>query len=114
MNSSVAFCPSAAFGGGGRRAHDHPVLRAQRASGLQLRQALHLDEAHAAGTDRRPEPWLVAEDGDLDPRRCGGLDETGALRHPHLAVVDRERDGLAHAITSSGRSIARPTPWAWT
>ncbi len=52
-----------------RRLHDHPVLGGQRAPGLELRDSLDLDEAHAAGADGRPEPRLVAEDGDLDARR---------------------------------------------
>ena len=104
--------PLRCLGGGRRGPHHHPVLRGERAARLQLREPLHLDEAHAAGADRRPEPRLVAEDRDLDPRRRGRLDEAGALRHLHLAVVDRQRDRVAHASTPSGRSI-RPTPWAW-
>ncbi len=50
-----------------RRLHDHPVLRGHRASRLQLRHALDLDETHAARADRVSEPWLVTEDGDLEP-----------------------------------------------
>ena len=89
MNSSVAFWPSAAFARGRAGADDHPVLRGERAAGLQLRHPLDLDEAHAAGADGRPEPRLVAEDRDLDPGRGGRLDEPGALRHLDLAAVDR-------------------------
>ena len=72
---------------------DHPVLRGQRAAGLELRHALDLDEAHAAGADGRAEPRLVAEDRDLDPAaapprraRCpSDLD---------LAAVDGDLDEL--------------------
>ena len=52
---------------GARGLDDHPVLRGERAAGLQLRHPFDLDEAHAAGADGRPEPRLVAEDGNLDP-----------------------------------------------
>ena len=48
------------------RVHDHAVLDRGRAAGLQLRDALDLDEAHAAGADRRAELRLVTEDRDLD------------------------------------------------
>ena len=100
MNSSVEFCASAAFGEVCAVLHDHPVLRRQRAGGLQLRHALDLDEAHAAGADRRPEPRLVAEDRDLDPGRERRLDEPGALRHLNLAAVDRDGDELGALTTA--------------
>ena len=45
---------------------DHPVLCGERARRLQLREPLDLAETHAAGAERRAEPRLVAEDGDLD------------------------------------------------
>ena len=83
--------------GGGCRLHDHPVLRGERAAGLELRQPFDLDEAHPAGADGRPEPRLVTEDRDLDPGRRGRLDEPGALRHLDLAVVDHDLDELGHA-----------------
>ena len=91
------------LGGRARRADDHAVLRRQRAAGLELRHALDLDEAHAAGADRLAEPRLVAEDGDLDARAERGLDEARALRDVHLALVDRDADelGRAHACASS-------------
>src|SRR4029077_10176617 len=56
-------------GPGGRRrgSHHHPVLGGQRAARLELGEALDLDEAHSAGSDRRAEARLVAEDRDLDP-----------------------------------------------
>src|SRR5215204_2151750 len=57
-----------------RRAYDHPVLGCQRATCLELPLAIDLDEAHAAGADRRPDPWLVAEHGDLDAGGRRGLD----------------------------------------
>ena len=98
-----------ALGGELRRAggvHDHAVLRGQRAAGLQLRDALQLDQAHPARADRRAEPGLVAEHGDLDPGRLRGLDEAGALRHLNLPLVDRDghrvRDDLAHGTSTAG------------
>ena len=45
--------------------------------GLQLRHALDLDEAHAAGADRGPEARLVAEDRDLDPGRRAPASTSG-------------------------------------
>ena len=85
-----------------RGAQRHPVLRGERAGGLELRHPLDLAEAHAAGADGRPEPRLVTEDGDLDPGRERGLDHPGALGDGDLAPVDRDRDelGRAHAGTS--------------
>ncbi len=88
-----------------RRAELEPVLRRQRAGRLELRHPLDLAEAHAAGADRRPEPRLVAEDRDLDPRRERALDHPGALRDLDLPAVDRDRDqlGRAHAGRSEGK-----------
>ena len=81
-----------------RGAHDHPVLCGERAGGLRLRRAgLHLAEAHPAGADGRPEPGLVAEDGNLDPGGQRGLDEARPLRHLDGDAVDRERDGFGRA-----------------
>ena len=89
---------------------DHPVLRAERAGRLQLRDPLDLDEAHAACTHRRAEAGLVAEDGDLDPGRLRGLDQARPLRHLDGTLVDRDRDrvgrGLRHAGTSTAGTIA--------
>ena len=63
-------------------AHDHPFRGRERAARLQLRDPLDLDEAHAAGPDRRAEPRLVAEHRDLDPGRERGLDEPAVRRAP--------------------------------
>ena len=70
MNSRIASWPSEAFSLVSAVLSDEAVRRRQRARGLELRQSLHLAEAHAAGPDRRPEPRLVAEDRDLDPDRA--------------------------------------------
>src|SRR5262249_1910754 len=89
---------------GARGLHDHPVLRGQRAAGLRLRRhPFDLDEAHPAGADRGAEPRLVAEDRDLDARRGGGLDDSGALGRWAAALADRAGDELrrAHAGTSA-------------
>src|SRR5262249_55077175 len=107
--------------GGERRAHDHSVLRRERARGLRLRGAgLHLAEAHTAGADGWAEPRLVAEDRDLDPRGQRGLDQAGSLRHLDLDTVDRQANRVAlsaHAGTSaSGVSACTAegarTPWS--
>ena len=76
----------------GLRVDDHAVPHRGRAAGLELRDALDLHQAHAAGADRLAELGLVAEDGDLDVAVLGGVDEHRALRRLHLAAVDRERD----------------------
>ena len=67
-----------------------PSVGGHRAGGLQLRHALDLDQAHAAGADGRAEPGLVTEDRDLDAVRGGRDDERRALRHDDLAAVDLE------------------------
>ena len=74
--------------------HDHPVLDRGRAAGLQLGDALDLDQAHAAGPHGLAELGLVAEDRDLDVAVLGGVDEHLALGGLHLQAVDRERDLL--------------------
>ena len=88
--------------GRARRLHDHPVLRGERAAGLELRHPLDLDEAHAAGADRRAEARLVTEDGDLDPGRERRLDQPRPLRDVDVALVDRDAHELgAHTSASS-------------
>ena len=88
---------------------DHAVVARHRAGSLQLRCALDLDETHAAGTNRRSEPRLVTEDGDLDARVLGGGDDQRrALRHRDLTTVDVQGDGVdgllsrAHQMLTSG------------
>ena len=58
---------------------DHAVLDRRRAAGLQLRDALDLDQAHAARADRGAELGLVAEDRDLDVAVLGGVDQHRVL-----------------------------------
>ena len=89
---------------------DHPVLCGERARRLQLREPLDLAETHAAGAERRTEPRLVAEDGDLDSGRERRLDDAGALRHLELPAVDGDRHELGRAQT--GTSIIART-WAF-
>ena len=91
------------------RLDDHPVGHGQRAAGLELRHPLDLDEAHAACADGRPEPRLVAEHRNLDPRGLRRLDEAGALRDLDLAVVDGHREELRHAPPRGRGSRASPT-----
>jgi hypothetical protein len=76
----------------GLRVDDHAVLDRRRARRLQLRDALDLHEAHAAGADRLAQLGLVAEDGDLDVAVLGTVDEHRPLGRRHLPAVDRERD----------------------
>src|SRR5205814_6777306 len=71
---------------------DHAVLDRRRAGGLELRDALDLDEAHPARADRLAELGLVAEDRDLDVAALGGVDQHRVLERGDLAAVDRERD----------------------
>ncbi len=97
----------------GLRVDDHAVLDRRRAARLQLRDALDLDEAHAARADRLAELGLVAEDRDLGVAELGRVDEHRVLRRGDLAAVDRERDQLdvgARHLTSapgSGRRARR-------
>ena len=95
--------------GGRARPDHHPVRRGQRAAGLELRHTLDLDEAHAAGAHRRPEPRLVAEHRDLDPRGLRRLDEARPLRHRDVAVVDGDGDELRHAPPRDRGVRASPT-----
>ncbi len=67
---------------------------------MQLRHALDLDEAHAAGADRIAEPRLVAEDGNLDAGGERGLDEARALGDVHVLVVDDHADEVGHRAAS--------------
>jgi hypothetical protein len=76
----------------GGRVHDHAVAHGRRARGLELRDALDLDEAHPAGADGVAELRLVAEVGDLDVALLGGVDEQRALAGAHLLAVDLEAD----------------------
>ena len=71
---------------------DHAVLDRRRAPGLQLRDALDLDQAHATRADRGAELGLVAEDRDLDVAVLGGVDQHRVLGRGDLDPVDREGD----------------------
>ncbi len=85
----------------GLRVDDHAVADRGRAGGLQLRDALDLDQAHAAGADRIAELGLVTEDRDLDVPVLGGIDQHPPLGCLDLDAVDDDRDlwllGPAHA-----------------
>ncbi len=73
----------------------HPVLDRCGAGGLQLRDPLHLDHAHAARAHRRSELLLVTEVRDLDVAALRRVDEPFALGRAHLAAVDRKGDPVA-------------------
>src|SRR4029079_6930907 len=104
----------------GLRVDDHAVLDRRRAGRLQLRDALDLDEAHAARADRLAELGLGTEDGDLDVAVLRGVDEHDVLRRGHLAAVDRERDLALHRpppqarapCASSATSPRRPSMYS--
>src|SRR5690606_35657955 len=103
------------------RVDDHPVLDGRRAAGLELRDALDLDQAHAAGADGVAELRLVAEDGDLDVAELCGVDEHRVLRRAHLAAVDAEGDladlGARHqagsplAVPASAMGVPEESMW---
>src|SRR5947209_6877452 len=71
---------------------DHPVLDWRRARGLELGDALDLDQAHPARPDRVAELGLVAEVGDLDVVGPGRVDQHRALGRAALAAVDGQLD----------------------
>jgi hypothetical protein len=79
----------------GARVDDHPVAHRGGARGLELRDALDLDQAHAAGADGIAELGLVAEHRDLDVAQLRGVDQHRPLRRPDLDAVDHERDLFA-------------------
>src|SRR5262249_15238267 len=68
------------------RVHDHPVLDRRRAAGLELGDALDLDQAHATGADRLAELGLVTEDRYLDVAVLGRVDEHRVGRRLDLAA----------------------------
>jgi hypothetical protein len=84
---------------------DHAVLDRRRAAGLELRDALDLHEAHAAGADGLAELGLVAEHRDLDVAVLGGVDEHHVLGRLHLSTVDREGD---HVDLGAGHYASAP------
>ena len=75
----------------GRRVHDHPVRRRDRARHLELRHLLDLHQADAAGPVHA-QRGVIAVVRDLGARLDGGLEDRTALGDRHLAAVDRERD----------------------
>jgi hypothetical protein len=79
----------------GLRVDDHAVAHSGRAAGLELGDALDLDQAHAACADGLAELGLVAEDGDLDVAVLGRVDEHRVRGRGDLDAVDREGD---HAL----------------
>ena len=81
-----------------RGLEDEAVRGRERAGGLELRQPLHLAEAHPAGADGRAEPRLVAEDRDLDADRRGRLDHALAPGSLELLPVDRDGDELGLCV----------------
>jgi len=80
------------------RVHDHPVAHGRRARGLELRDPLDLDQAHAARADRLAELGLVAEHRDLDVAQLRRVDKHRSLGRADLDAVDHECDLLAAAL----------------
>ena len=91
---------------------DHPLAHRGRAGGLQFRDPLDLDQAHAAGADRLAELRLVTEDRDLDVALAGGVVQHLALAGDDLAAVDRQRDLARLAHTDAPRVSAGPSTTA--
>src|SRR5262249_34503564 len=85
---------------------DHPVLRRERAAGLELRRSLDLDEAHPAGADRIAGARLVHEARVLPSGGERGLDEVRPPRDVDVALVDPDVDELgAQTGASSGTAV---------
>ncbi len=88
------------------RVDDHPVADRRRARRLQLRDALDLDQAHAAGADGLAEFGVVTEDRDLDVAVLGAVDQHHALGRLHFTPIERERDRL------DGRARHQAAGWS--
>jgi hypothetical protein len=86
--------------------HDHAVAHGRRARGLELRNALDLDQAHAARADGLAQLGLVAEHRDLDVAVLGGVDEHRLRGRLDVTPVEREGDPLElrprHTVTVRG------------
>ena len=76
----------------GLRVDHHAVLDGGGAGGLELRDALDLDHAHAARAHGAAELRLVAEERHLDVAALRRVDQPLALGRAHLAAVDAEGD----------------------
>ena len=115
MNSSVAFCASAATCdvSAVRTTIPSCAVSVQAACGFGGPGSTW-HEAHAAGPDGRPEPRLVTEHGNLDAGRERRLDEPGALRHLDGDAVDRERDCLRGTHAARLRTSFVPVPGTGT
>ena len=106
MNSSVAFWPSAAFADVARGLDDHPVLRGQRAAGLQLRHAPRPRRGTCGR--RRPAGRAAARS-----RRRGSRSRPPAAvstrpvpfgtSTSRSSIVTRDELGIAHACASATR-----------
>ena len=107
-NSTIAFC--ACLTRSERGDHDHAVAHGRGAGGLELRDALDLDQAHAAGADRLAELRLVTEVGDLDVAVLGRVDEHRALGRAHLLAVDLEGDPVGLGPGHARRPPPRAPP----
>src|SRR3954469_23824686 len=97
------------------RVHHHAVAHRRGARGLQLGNALDLDEAHAAGAHGLAQLGLVTEVGDLDVALLGGVHQHRALGRAHLLAVDLEGDpgllGAGHyTCPASGTEASSGAP----
>ena len=75
----------------GRRLDRQAVLERHRAGRLDLRDALDLDQAHAALADDR-EARVVAEVRDVDAGELRGVDEVEVLRDLDRLAVEDDRE----------------------
>src|SRR5262249_45473752 len=81
------------------------VIDGQRARGLGLRQALHLDKAHTTVAGDR-QAFVIAEARNLGARELAGLQQRDAVLEIHFSAVDLE---LGHGvIVRANRSRVAP------
>ena len=94
-----------------RRVHVHhlPFTDGCRAGRRQLRELLHLDEAHAADTGHR-QRRMVAVVRDQHARRPCRLDQVRAGRHDDGAPLDRERHHARICRCDGCRHVRLPLP----
>ncbi len=104
-------------------AHHHGLDHGGLAGGHQLRCALHLHHAHAAGA-HIAHVFQVAQGGNGNARFPGRLHDGGARGHGHGAAVDDQVrhtgcDPLPHCRSRTRRSAGsdrtpgRPLRWTW-
>src|ERR1700722_512696 len=97
---------------GGVRLDRHAALAGAHTGGGERGRA-HVHHAHPAHADRVV-PLVVAEHGDVDAGRLGGLPDRRSFRRGDLTAVDRERHGPGglRGRNRHSRSIRPPRGYA--